>query len=706
MARNIKQDKAKGRKVKAKKDVRFKRTAPVKQYIPKKKIEEEGSAAELAAQQKEQERVEMKRNNLKNILLQNQKNHFKKEHIDKKEITKKKQLTNKIDPEQQKKNLWAPKSFDVHYTTEDTYVEKTTEQELQESAKNGEMSGFQLAIRDHLKGGRFRFLNESLYTKDSTESLQEFERDPSLFDQYHIGYQEQVKSWPVHPLKFIIRDLKKLGRITIADMGCGDAELHQKLSFKHTIYSFDLVSTNKHVTACDIANVPLEDETVDYVVFCLSLMGTNYPDFIAEANRILVKGGKLKIAEIESRIPSNNAFVRLISKFGFDLVSKDTRNQYFFTFEFQKKSSIKEKNIVITDAPTFVCFIVNKEIIIIMVVDNNNILLPLISTKVLYSPFDVKWVPFSSSVLTVGHSKDKGDIRIYRMSDIDTTNQSSNTLSLQNESRFENKIRCCSFFDSKNQSNRGYFVCGDFAGHLSIWNIDRMDSPITTIPNAHIGSVNAIDCGGNSNSQSSSELSYSIATGGRDGKVALWDSRSSFKSVSSTHSFSHNISQGKLDCWSVSLFGSNIIAGYENGDINVYDIKTNRLVSSTNFGFGVSSVNVNERQGLDNIMIGGNESQLLFGSTSNDGIIKKTKEIKGDGICKFVWSARYSPHNPSIFSIAGNDGTVTMYDNYKKMDQVKLGEMPIIALDYNKDFPNLIATVALNRLISILISPK
>ena len=42
---------------------------------------------------------------------------------------------------------------------------------------------------------------------------------------------------------------------------------------------------NEFVEVCDMANVPLEDESVDVAVFCLSLMGTNFLNFIAEACR-------------------------------------------------------------------------------------------------------------------------------------------------------------------------------------------------------------------------------------------------------------------------------------------------------------------------------------------------------------------------------------------------------------------------------------
>ena len=54
---------------------------------------------------------------------------------------------------------------------------------------------------------------------------------------------------------------------------------------------------NKSVTACDIRKTPLDDNTVNVAVFSLSLMATNVNEFILEANRILVTGGKLIIAE-------------------------------------------------------------------------------------------------------------------------------------------------------------------------------------------------------------------------------------------------------------------------------------------------------------------------------------------------------------------------------------------------------------------------
>ena len=76
-------------------------------------------------------------------------------------------------------------------------------------------------------------------------------------------------------------------RLTVADLGCGDAALarHFRTNKRVTVHSYDLVKVNEFVEVCDIAEVPLRDNTIDVAIFCLSLMGTNFLRFIREACR-------------------------------------------------------------------------------------------------------------------------------------------------------------------------------------------------------------------------------------------------------------------------------------------------------------------------------------------------------------------------------------------------------------------------------------
>ncbi|KAG2230544.1 hypothetical protein INT48_009884 [Thamnidium elegans] len=199
------------------------------------------------------------------------------------------------------------------------------------------LTPLQRKMKEKLSGARFRWLNEQLYTTPGKHSYELFQEKPELFDQYHEGFRHQVESWPVNPVDVIIDQLKTLPKGTvIADLGCGDAMIAQTLT-KQTVLSFDLIAKNELVTACDITKLPLEANTVDVAVFSLSLMGTNYLDFLKEAHRVLKVGGELKIAEVVSRFSDLDSFITLLEGIGFDFMDKEDDNK-MFVIKTQKRS--------------------------------------------------------------------------------------------------------------------------------------------------------------------------------------------------------------------------------------------------------------------------------------------------------------------------------------------------------------------------------
>ncbi|KAG9385734.1 Ribosomal RNA-processing protein 8 [Pyrenophora tritici-repentis] len=221
------------------------------------------------------------------------------------------------------------------------------------------LTPLQRSMRSKLASARFRHLNEALYTKPSADSASLFKEDPSMFEDYHRGFAQQVEVWPSNPVdsyvnsilvrsklrpkdqrrdrrgppknavrrgpgfeeeetttiapprgdaKPLPRDLK--GHSTIADLGCGTASLSYRLqphlqSLNLTFHSFDLSQptgpSKNLVTVADIKALPLPDNSVDVAIFCLALMGTNWLDFIDEAYRILRWKGELWVSEIKSR---------------------------------------------------------------------------------------------------------------------------------------------------------------------------------------------------------------------------------------------------------------------------------------------------------------------------------------------------------------------------------------------------------------------
>ncbi len=125
-------------------------------------------------------------------------------------------------------------------------------------------------------------------------------------------------------------------------MGCGEAKIMrhflEKIEYNKLIkvHSFDLAVSHPGVVVCDMSKVPLNDSSVDVVIFCLSLMNTNFLDAIREAKRILKpKTGLLRIAEVESRFENGpNAFISAVEEIGFKKRNLNTQYKVFTLFEF------------------------------------------------------------------------------------------------------------------------------------------------------------------------------------------------------------------------------------------------------------------------------------------------------------------------------------------------------------------------------------
>lgn len=236
------------------------------------------------------------------------------------------------------------------------------------------LTPLQQKLFNKLKGSRFRWINEQLYTNTSSTALDLITKQPELFDEYHNGFREQVTTWPINPLDIMIKNIKTRfsGRnlnapgglpaidrtCVVADMGCGEAALSleinnfveqnkKKFMKQHKnlkVHSFDLAKHNERITVADIKNVPLENEECCVVIFSLSLMGVNFLDFIKEAFRILKPNGELWIAEIKSRFndQSLKEFIKIVEQLGFrhkltkTLEEEGDDKEMFIRFEFFK----------------------------------------------------------------------------------------------------------------------------------------------------------------------------------------------------------------------------------------------------------------------------------------------------------------------------------------------------------------------------------
>lgn len=143
--------------------------------------------------------------------------------------------------------------------------------------------------------GDFSVMNQRFNSSKSSTSHERLVKDPEEFYLYHTLYRKARETWTEIPFQVIAEQLNKRPDLVVGDFGCGEALLSK--SARNKVYSFDHVAINPSVIACDMAKTGMDSEILDVAVFSLSLMGTNWQDYLSEAHRLLRAGGLLKIAE-------------------------------------------------------------------------------------------------------------------------------------------------------------------------------------------------------------------------------------------------------------------------------------------------------------------------------------------------------------------------------------------------------------------------
>lgn len=138
----------------------------------------------------------------------------------------------------------------------------------------------------------------------------------------------QISKWPISPLDYIINYVisnkdRYSGKVVV-DHGCGKGDFGINSQIKNIfskIYSFDFIKLSEHVEVADIKKINIEDSAIDLSIFSLSLMGTNYIEFLTESNRILKIEGQLIISEVVSRLKDQNMFIKLVEELGFKKIT-------------------------------------------------------------------------------------------------------------------------------------------------------------------------------------------------------------------------------------------------------------------------------------------------------------------------------------------------------------------------------------------------
>jgi hypothetical protein len=206
---------------------------------------------------------------------------------------------------------------------------------------NVEPTSLSITQRQELQRNLSEFsrMNSIINNAKSQTIHNKIQQDPHFLLEYHEKLDEKKKLWEFDPVNIIANKINGLKwpanvimKLVIGDFGCGRAKLAELLK-ENKMYNFDHHNIiNDKIIVCDMKSVPLkEDGKLDVVVFCLSLMGENWPDYITEAKRCVAKNGLLFIAETTNSLNARLSKLRnVIRDQSFEIYSDEERGDFTF----------------------------------------------------------------------------------------------------------------------------------------------------------------------------------------------------------------------------------------------------------------------------------------------------------------------------------------------------------------------------------------
>lgn len=267
-----------------------------------------------------------------------------------------------------------------------------------------------------------------------------------------------------------------------------------------------------------------------------------------------------------------------------------------------------------------------------------------------FTPHDSRWVPKSARFVVLGETaKSTGVLSAFKLSGSGVRK----LVEIERQSGF----KCCTF--GSHTLPERLLVAGTLNGELESWDLEQPSTPLTVV-RAHESTVNAVDgAGGGVHGVGPLE----IVTGGRDGTVKVWDSRQE-NSVATFRPRS-----ASCECWSVA-FGNAfdesercVLAGYENGDIKMYDLRHGTIRFETNVANGVCDVEFDRKDiSMNKFIAACLESQFVIFDArtqhNTEGFASTTQKTK---ISTTLWGVRHLPQDRELFTALLGDGSVELY---------------------------------------------
>ncbi|XP_077995639.1 dynein axonemal assembly factor 10-like [Glandiceps talaboti] len=335
-----------------------------------------------------------------------------------------------------------------------------------------------------------------------------------------------------------------------------------------------------------------------------------------------------------------------------------------------------------------------------------------------YTLFDSKWIPCSAKFVVLGcHARQTGAFQIYEISHGD--------VKLIHETEKTKAFKCGTFGASSLQQRN--FATGDFDGKLMIWDLEKTELPIYSVK-AHSEIINCMDgVGGLGIGEGAPE----IVTGSRDGTVKVWDPRQKDEPVAKMEPAE---GETKRDCWAVA-FGHAynkadrvVAAGYDNGDIKMFDLRAMSLRWEKNISNGICGLEF-DRKDINMNKLAATTLESKFHVFD----LRTQHPQKGFAYCtekahkSTIWGVRHLPQNRDLFMTLGGNGSCNLWKyeypgkrskedkdgveegvpgSVQLLQNAVIATQPVASFDWSPDKAGLAVCTGFDQTLRVLIVTK
>ncbi|KAJ3413444.1 WD repeat-containing protein 92 [Chytridiales sp. JEL 0842] len=336
----------------------------------------------------------------------------------------------------------------------------------------------------------------------------------------------------------------------------------------------------------------------------------------------------------------------------------------------------------------------------------------LVSKSLNFTPYDVKWLPCSARFVVLGqHSRGTGALQVYELE--------QGKAVLVHETEKQNAFKCSTFGASSLEAR--HLATGDFEGYLNIYDLERTELPVYSVK-GHDSIINCMDGMGGVGIQTGPP---EIATASRDGTVKVWDVRQKGKPVANIEP---EDGEQRRDIWAVGFGNSyndeerHLVAGYENGDVKMFDLRNMSCVWETNVKNGVCAVEFDRKDiKMNKMVVTSLESNFLVYDLRTkhptNGFASVAEKTKDNTT---IWTVRHLPQNRDLFVTSGGNGALNFnypgersrkdakqeYDEgvpgtITKLNTASVAEQPVSSFDWSPDKAGLFVSTAFDQQVRV-----